>query len=171
MKSKSGHRIRRAEQRDFAAVASLRRYLSRQESRARPEHFRTEPLGLTEAFFAAMLAERNVTTLVIESESGAIAGYAIVWIGLNWGSDWTYPARVGYLREIAVDELFRRQGLGRELLAAAEAVAQREQAETLGLHVTAGNAKARAFYQAEGFGTTGEYRHKILNPVVRLENH
>lgn len=56
----------------------------------------------------------------------------------------------------------RRHGHGRRLLQAAAAAALRRGAERLILEVSARNAAARAFYEAEGFVTIGRRKNYYL---------
>ena len=161
--------VRTAEQRDCAAVCVLRKELSRRSWRERPDFFRPEPLGLTEANFAGLLANAEFTVLVAEVEPATVAGYAKIWMGANDGSDWTFPSRNAYLEDLLVDARFRRHGIGGMLLARVEALASAAGAEALGLSVQSNNPGARAFYDVNGFRAQSEYRRKVLNPQVRIE--
>ncbi|MGH3144639.1 MAG: GNAT family N-acetyltransferase [Rubrobacter sp.] len=56
-----------------------------------------------------------------------------------------------YVERLVVAPAFRRQGMARRLLAAAEELARDAGKETLGLHVSGNNLSALLLYEAEGF--------------------
>lgn len=77
---------------------------------------------------------------------------------------------------LAVTTAARRRGYARDLVAAAIAEAGRRGARALFLEVGAGNAPARALYQALGFRQTGKRRNYYNRPsgaedalILRLE--
>jgi ribosomal-protein-alanine N-acetyltransferase len=85
----------------------------------------------------------------------------VVWVAENGDL-----APVGYcviecvadeaeLQAVAVTDAFRRQGVGKALLAAARATAHEHGAETIYLEVRESNHAARAFYHRLGFAVTG----------------
>jgi ribosomal-protein-alanine N-acetyltransferase len=59
--------------------------------------------------------------------------------------------RVGYVVTLDVAPEFRRLGLAHALMSAAELQAAAESADTMALHVYAGNAPAVAFYEHFGY--------------------
>jgi ribosomal protein S18 acetylase RimI-like enzyme len=59
----------------------------------------------------------------------------------------------GFVAYMAVEPSARRSGIGRHLLAAAEAEARRQGLPYIGLMVTEENAAARALYESAGFLT------------------
>jgi ribosomal protein S18 acetylase RimI-like enzyme len=67
-----------------------------------------------------------------------------------------------YIEMLGVDPLWQGQGLGKCLLAYAEAVARSEQAAYLVLNVVSDNLKAIRLYQKSGFETTREQRSRSL---------
>lgn len=56
-----------------------------------------------------------------------------------------------YVERLVVSPAFRRQGMARRLLAAAEDLARDAGRETVGLHVSANNLSALRLYEAEGY--------------------
>src|SRR5215212_2452237 len=56
-----------------------------------------------------------------------------------------------YVERLVISPSFRRQGMARRLLTAAEALARDAGKETIGLHVTGDNLRALRLYEAEGY--------------------
>lgn len=56
-----------------------------------------------------------------------------------------------YVERLVISPSFRRQGMARRLLAAAEDLARESGKETVGLHVTGANLNALRLYEAEGY--------------------
>ncbi len=161
--------IRPARLSDFSAINALRQDLSRQSHRERPDAFRPQLLGATEATFHQWLNVENHIVLVADA-GGEVAGYATVWIGGAQDSDVMFPSESLFIGEIAVSPEHRRRGVGRLLFAAVEAEGLKRNVETIGLSVNSLNDEARAFYESLGYAAQGEYRRKVLRTVVRIEN-
>lgn len=77
----------------------------------------------------------------------AVLGYFV----LTFAFDLEFGGRVGTVTELFVVPEARKQGLGRQLIAAAESVLQAEGIEEYELQVSQHNAGARAFYARLGF--------------------
>jgi ribosomal protein S18 acetylase RimI-like enzyme len=56
-----------------------------------------------------------------------------------------------YVERLVVSPSFRRQGMARRLLSAAEDLARDQGKEAIGLHVTADNLRALRLYESEGY--------------------
>ena len=132
--------IRRGTVADFAAVKRLQQQLIDEPRARRPDVFRAFPLDVTEALFLTRLEEAGVMLHVAESDQ-VVVGYAITWIGVTSGDDWTYPRDMAFIRQIAVDNDVRRRGVGRQLYAAVEADARAAGAQVIALFVDATNAR------------------------------
>ncbi len=63
-----------------------------------------------------------------------------------------------YVERLVISPSFRRQGMARRLLAAAEDLARDAGKETIGLHVTGDNLGALRLYEAEGYVETSRQR-------------
>jgi diamine N-acetyltransferase len=161
--------IRPARLSDYAAITALRQGLALQGHRERPDAFRPQMLGTTEALFPLWLNADNHTVLVAEM-TAEIAGYVTIWGGRAQDNDSMFPSESIFIGEIAVAPRYRRRGIGRLLFAAVEAEGRNRSAETIGLSVNSANAEGRAFYESLGYAAQGEYRRKILRKVVRIEN-
>jgi ribosomal protein S18 acetylase RimI-like enzyme len=160
--------IRPARSSDYAAITALRQGLALQGHRERPDAFRPQMLGTTEALFPLWLNAENHTVLVVEI-AGAIAGYVTIWGGRAQDNDSMFPSESIFIGEIAVAPAYRRRGVGRLLFAAVEAEGRKRGAETIGLSVNSMNAEGRAFYESLGYAAQGEYRRKVIRKVVRME--
>jgi diamine N-acetyltransferase len=161
--------IRPARLSDFSAINAMRQDLSRQSHRERPDAFRPQVLGATEATFHQWLNVENHMVLVVDL-GGAVAGYVTIWIGGAQDSDVMFPSESLFIGELAVAPAFRRRGIGRLLFAAVEAEGRKRNVETIGLSVNSLNEEARAFYESLGYAAQGEYRRKVMRTVVRIEN-
>jgi len=69
-------------------------------------------------------------------------------------------------RQLAVDEAWRRQGVGRELMRRAEAVARERKFDRLMLH---GRVPAVPYFTAMGYAVVSEEFTEVTIPHVRLE--
>lgn len=93
------------------------------------------------------LASAAARYFVIRRERRAVA-YAGYW----WALD------EGYITNVAVHPVFRRQGLGRRLMAGLLADAAERGVRRMTLEVRAGNAAAQALYRQCGFAPCGVRR-------------
>lgn len=105
------------------------------------EGLRAELTNPTARFLAAMSGE-------------VLAGY----LGFHaiWGE--------GYIANVAVTSTFRRQGVARALLRAAEKIAEKEKLEFLSLEVRTSNLPARSLYESEGYTHIGARPGFYANP-------
>ena len=90
----------------------------------------------------------------IAEENAELVGFAIV----EWetGSDATTAA---YVQTLEVTPGHRRRGIGDELLGRAEASACEAGAQTIWLHVDAGNSAAVQLYESHGYARQGREEH------------
>ncbi|HEV2092658.1 MAG TPA: GNAT family N-acetyltransferase [Rubrobacter sp.] len=71
---------------------------------------------------------------------------------------YSYRASEAYVERLVVSPAFRRQGIARLLLTAAEDLARETGKESVGLHVSSNNLTALRLYEAEGYKETGRQR-------------
>lgn len=83
--------------------------------------------------------------ITIAEWDGKVAGYCIVYHAMDEGE----------IARIAVDEKYRRQGIGRELLDYTCKCCREKQIGRLLLDVRESNQGARAFYEGYGFSKDG----------------
>ncbi|MCU1276793.1 MAG: hypothetical protein JWM53_339 [bacterium] len=96
-----------------------------------------------------LIGDARLGGLILFTIDGAAAGYAVV----TYGYDLEYGGRDAFLTELYVVAARRRQGVGRQAIAAAEAYAKAGGAHALHLLVRHDNAPARALYDRSGFMT------------------
>ena len=74
------------------------------------------------------------------------------FVHLHPGSDHYFKAKLCHISDLIVAPVGRGQGIGKLLMAKAEAWAKNEGYERLTLNVFAGNERARKLYEELGFG-------------------
>ena len=88
---------------------------------------------------------QNQAFITVAEEDGEIAGYCIIY----------YVMDEGEIARIAVDDKFRRRGVGRGLLDYTCQCCLEKQVDRLLLDVRESNVGARAFYESYGFEVDG----------------
>ena len=96
-----------------------------------------------------LIASPHIGGMLVFQFGSAVAGYAIV----TYGWDLEFAGRDAFLTELYVAGAWRRRGIGRQALVAAEAYAKRGGAHALHLLVRHDNAPARLLYDDAGFKT------------------
>jgi ribosomal protein S18 acetylase RimI-like enzyme len=96
--------------------------------------------------------------VLVFDAAGEVAGY--VALGAPTGLE--SNSHVVLVRGLAVAPSHQRRGIGRALLAAAEATARERGARRLTLRVLGPNTGARALYEAYGFVVEGVQRGEFL---------
>ena len=90
-------------------------------------------------------SRQNQAFIVVAEEDGEVAGYCIIYYVLDEGE----------IARIAVDERWRRRGVGRGLLDYTCTCCKEKSVERLLLDVRESNENARAFYKNYGFAEDG----------------
>jgi len=88
----------------------------------------------------------------VAEKNGEVVGYAIVTIERTLLPPWK---RYGHLLNIAVDPLFRRRGIGKELIEMVVNYLRDKKIEKIVLEVRASNTVARNLYISLGFTENG----------------
>ena len=143
--------IRTATKKDMGALLALYETLFASAAALQPDYYRAAKGS--RSYITATLEAEDSDLLVAEDESGAIAGFACVKEEHTALYDAIVPLKYGMLWDLAVDEKYRRQGMGAALLAAAKAWAKARGLAYMELQVLAENDGARALYKKEGFAT------------------
>ena len=81
---------------------------------------------------------------------------------------YSYDASEAYVERLVVSPAFRRRGIARLLLAAAEDLARESGKETVGLHVSGNNLAALRLYEAEGYEEAGRQRSLLTNYLLDI---
>jgi len=107
-------------------------------------------------------AEYNGAILVA-AEAGPVVGMVCVWATVPPHGPDDVPLDHAYVSDLAVLAAHRARGIGRLLLARAEAFARERGAATLRVAVRTGNAAARRLYAAAGFA---DDRIELVKPLA-----
>jgi GNAT superfamily N-acetyltransferase len=108
-------------------------------------------------------ADDSHLILVAETPQGEIAGYCAV----HWLPYLILPAPEGYVSELFVQEAFRAQGVGSQLLDAIQAAAkERGCSRLMLLNLRKRESYQRRFYQKQGW----EERPEMANFVLSLND-
>ena len=102
---------------------------------------------LARASFRRLLASPSATFIIACAEAGALAGYVLVLYRAN--------SRLARMYSIGVAAKFRRRGLARRLVAAAENDAVRLGCKAMRLEVRADSRGTVALYKAAGYRGIG----------------
>ena len=101
-------------------------------------------------FLHAYTSDRS--SIVVAELDGKVVGYAVFELQRRRGK------LVGHLTNLAVDEAYRRGGVGSSLLAECLRRMREAGCSTVRLEVREGNTVARAFYEKHGFREVGKVR-------------
>lgn len=143
--------IRPARESDIESLRSLYREMSALHAALLPGLFRDDH-GEThsESFWRSTLGAEGDFVLVAEVEQG-VAGYALLLVRDTPEVPIVAPRRLAVLDELVVGSPYRRQGIGRSLLEACEALARERGATSLELRVWEPNTAALALYDSAGY--------------------
>jgi GNAT superfamily N-acetyltransferase len=103
------------------------------------------------------------TRIALGERSGHLIAFAEVVLGARHAR--LPPGPASELARLYVQSPFLRQGVGRELLARAEALASAEGASTLWLTAWVGNRPALAFYASQGYDELGSTEYAFEGEV------
>jgi ribosomal protein S18 acetylase RimI-like enzyme len=140
-----GHPVRVGRDGDWEICAAI-------DHAAFPVAWRVGLLGLRDAAEAT-----GSSRLLLVDEDGDPVGFAITGVSFQ----------TAYLQRIAVHPDHRGKGIGRSLVQAAVAWAQRTQARTILLNTQTDNRSAAALYRSEGFVELREPLHVLHHPADR----
>lgn len=93
--------------------------------------------------------------IMVAEDEGQIAGYSVFYL--------TPPE--SELPDIVVDEKYRGQGLGRELLSKSIKELKSRDIDSIFLEVRVSNTPARSLYESIGFEEIGKRKYFYSNPV------
>jgi ribosomal protein S18 acetylase RimI-like enzyme len=102
-------------------------------------------------------AKTGECAVLVAADADGIAGVITVRASTHFTGE-----RDGYIGELVVAERTSRHGIGRALIAAADAWARKHGLRNLTLHTGSFNTNARAFYAALGFA---EEEVRLTRPI------
>ncbi len=122
-----------------------------------PELAREAATVYAPAVFAQRLRDASVDLWL-----ATCAGYAVGFVDVAFDTSCPVPGVMGAeVFRLYVQRPFLRQGVGRTLLAAAEALAEGRGAGDVWLTAWVGNERALAFYRAQGYRDVGATEYVI----------
>jgi ribosomal protein S18 acetylase RimI-like enzyme len=115
--------------------------------------------------YRELLAD-GASYLTATDDDGRLVGYAMV--ALDEGPDDTFVVQGGRAEVVTlvVSPDRRCAGVGRALIAAAEAIARASGFDTVKIAVMSGNARAQAFYEANGYSVAEHLLYRRLEPPL-----
>ena len=141
--------IRNAVLEDCRRILPLQEQISKLHFTGRPDLFRNEIRTYTEKQFQKWLDSPDHVLLIAEV-NGEVAGYAFSWV-IPYRNHPTYRDFDSfYIDDLCVLEKFRRQGIGRALIAHCKIEAKRLNCKNMDLGVWSFNKDAIAFYESCG---------------------
>ena len=145
--------VRLATEKDIEQVNDLRRQVNELHVIGRPDVFKAGFDQNLQDFAYTLMNEENSDILVVERD-GLICGMACVDYVRKTETPYTMERKFYHVQEIAVDEGFKRRGVGRELFEFMKEDAKRRKLNKIELDVWAFNESAIEFYEAMGFEET-----------------
>jgi ribosomal protein S18 acetylase RimI-like enzyme len=154
--------IRRANAGDYDALCAILSEADALHHEAVPWIFRhNEGPARTREYVDGLLADPAVAVFVAEVD-GHAAGMVYVLIRTNSPLPIMAPRRFAVVDTLAVAEAYRRRGLARALMAAAEQWAVSQGAQDIELQVYEFNQGAQELYRALGYETVTRRMGKLL---------
>jgi ribosomal protein S18 acetylase RimI-like enzyme len=155
--------IREAKQQDHGALCGLWRQVDVLHVQLRPELFRDAPgLPRSERFLREVMRAQDQAVLVAEGNDGQLLGLVHVQVFDTPSEPQMVQRRRGHVEDLVVDAAYRRTGIGRALMAAAEEWCRDRGAFQLVLTVWTGNEEAERFYAELGYRPLSQVLGKPL---------
>ena len=161
-KEKDTFTIRRAEEKDTPAIASLLLQVAAIHHEGRPDLFKAGTRKYTDSELAEILKDDARPVFVAELPSGEIAGYAFCVFQQHKGDNILTGIKTLYIDDLCVDEKKRGKGAGKALYRFALDFARRQGCYNVTLNVWSCNTKALAFYKAMGLSVQKQGMEQIL---------
>ena len=135
---------------DFPAFDRFDAALHALHQQARPDLFAPCRHLFTREEFESMLGDPRQILLIAEA-GGAPAGICAARLAQPPDCPFLHPAKALHIGDLFVEEGYRRRGVGRALLEAAQRLGREKGAQRLTLLVWPFNQGALAFYERLGF--------------------
>jgi ribosomal protein S18 acetylase RimI-like enzyme len=139
------------ERRDAEAVRAC--VIELQDFERRHEPSMPEGRAMVDEYVALLMARCRLWKgrVFVAEIGGEVAGFTCVWGRVPAEEPDDDPADYAYISDLLVRAEYRRRGVGRALMAVAEAYARECGVEVLRVQALAANAGATGFYRANGF--------------------
>lgn len=145
--------VRFAEEKDLEKVNELRKQVNDIHVEGRPDIFKAGFCRELRDFARVLMNDENGDIIVAERD-GIICGMVCVDYVNKPESPYGMARSFYHVQEIAVDENYRRHGVGKELLEFMIADAKKRNLNKIELDVWKFNDSAMEFYEAVGFRET-----------------
>ena len=144
-------KIRRAEEKDTDKILDLLSQVLEIHAAIRPDLFISGSTKYTREELIPMFTDESRRIYVAVDENDIVQGYAFCEIRENPSSNTKVPFKYFYLDDLCVDEKFRENHIGQELVKHVEEEAKKMSCFEVTLNVWEGNDTALAFYDKMGF--------------------
>lgn len=141
--------LRFAQERDIPALNRLLRQVLKVHHSGRPDIFRPDTKKYTDEELKDLLSDPLSPIFVAESD-GEVLGYAFCQIQETKGSLLLQDRKSLYIDDLCVEELCRKQGIGKALLDHVILYAKSLHCHSITLNVWALNEPAHRFYERNG---------------------
>jgi ribosomal protein S18 acetylase RimI-like enzyme len=105
---------------------------------------------------------KHAGSILVAHYEGQPAGFVVVWTQYRSPDLSDSPEPQAYVPDRVVLAKYRRRGIARALMRAAEARAREAGSPCIGLFVSAADASAQALYASEGFRSSANFLEKPL---------
>jgi diamine N-acetyltransferase len=156
--------VRVAVMEDADAIASLTAEVQQLHNEALPDIFKTPSDRLFSREKLATLLHDPSSTVAVAESNGDVVGHAYGVIMQRAENDFKVANRYMYIQQIGVRKDFRRQGVGRALIAFIEGRAVASAVIGLQLDYWAFNTRARSFFESCGFSPSQVMMRRTLGP-------
>jgi len=147
--------IRLATLEDYAGFVAVAGETHARHVAAVPGVFRSVAVAVPQDYFAQLVTD-NDSDVVLAEISGEIVGYAVL-LHRRAARDMLVPRVYAHIENVGVASAHRREGIGRQLIAACVARARERGATSLELDCWEANQEAIAFYSSIGMHVTRRY--------------
>lgn len=135
---------------DMDALLGLQAEIHEMHVEAEPQRYRRAGSEVVRARFCELLAADGAEIFVVD-DGDAVLGYLVATQERRDGHPLARPRTFVLVDAISVSSRARRRGVGRRLMEAAQAYAERLGVEGVELTVRAFNTEAIAFYESLGY--------------------
>ena len=154
--------IRRAEERDLAAVNALLFQVLRTHAEGRPDIFIPDTKKYTDAELLSLFRDDGRPVFVYEDERGDVIGHAFCVMEETKNANNLRDMKTLYIDDICVDEAHRRRHVASDLYEYVKNYAKEQGCYHITLNVWALNPAARQFYERMGMRPMKTMMEKIL---------